>query len=254
LRKTSRREKALLGLLAVTAVGVLAWGLGGPDGRPAVLGRSRPEPPLPPVPRIALARVDAAGPRGEAGRRDIFAFGAAPAREAAEAPVTPDFPPPGGGAPGVPEAGGDALPAVPPAPSLPPLNLRYIGSVESRSGIKVAVLLTDRQEVLTGQAGQVVANRYRIARIGLESVDLEDVGSGQSRRLPSRGTEPGAPQPRARSRAAKSRTERATTGLSSRSATRFGRAMRPFSVSATSQTAWSDPVAPTYAAASHSSR
>jgi len=49
------------------------------------------------------------------------------------------------------------------------------------------VLMTDRREVLTGQAGEMVANRYRIARIGLESVDLEDVGSGQSQRIPLRG-------------------------------------------------------------------
>ena len=49
------------------------------------------------------------------------------------------------------------------------------------------MLVTDRREVLTGQPGQVVANRYRIARIGLESVDLEDVGSGQSRRVPLKG-------------------------------------------------------------------
>jgi hypothetical protein len=82
---------------------------------------------------------------------------------------------------------GSGEPAVPVAPSLPPLNLKYIGSVENKAGVKVAVLLTDRREVLTGQAGQVVANRYRIARIGLESVDLEDVGSGQSRRIPLKG-------------------------------------------------------------------
>ncbi|MFN8096071.1 MAG: hypothetical protein U0599_28300 [Vicinamibacteria bacterium] len=53
--------------------------------------------------------------------------------------------------------------------------------------MKVAILLTDRREVLTGQAGEVVANRYRIAKIGLESVDLEEVGTGQSRRIPLRG-------------------------------------------------------------------
>ena len=47
--------------------------------------------------------------------------------------------------------------------------------------------LIGRREVLTGQAGETVANRYRIARIGLESVDLEDVASGQSRRIPLRG-------------------------------------------------------------------
>ena len=71
--------------------------------------------------------------------------------------------------------------------SLPPLNLKFIGSVGNAEGVKVAVLLTDRNEVLTGQSGEVVANRYRIARIGIESVDLEDVGTGQSRRIPLKG-------------------------------------------------------------------
>jgi len=89
-------------------------------------------------------------------------------------------PPPG-------PAGGPGAESALATPSLPPLKLTYIGSVENKAGVKVAVLLTDRREVLTGQAGQVVANRYRIARIGLESVDLEDVGSGQSRRIPLKG-------------------------------------------------------------------
>jgi hypothetical protein len=78
-------------------------------------------------------------------------------------------------------------PSGPAVASLPPLSLKYLGSVENRAGVKVAVLLTDRREVLTGRAGDTVANRYRIARIGLESVDLEDVASGQSRRIPLRG-------------------------------------------------------------------
>ena len=70
---------------------------------------------------------------------------------------------------------------------LPPLSLKYIGSVENAKGVRVAVLLTDRNEVLTGQPGEVVANRYRIAKIGFESLDLEEIGSGQTRRLPLRG-------------------------------------------------------------------
>ena len=45
---------------------------------------------------------------------------------------------------------------------MPPLNLRYIGEVESKQGLKVAVLMTDRNEILTGQAGQIVGNRYKI--------------------------------------------------------------------------------------------
>jgi hypothetical protein len=190
LRKLSRREKGLLGLLGVAAVALTAWALRHPDA-PAVLGRPRAERPLPPVPRIDLARLDAPRAESQAGRRDLFQFGAA-AEPEEEAP-SESFAPPAASAPGGVAGGtaggapGQAVAAGPATPSLPPLNLKYIGSVENKAGVKVAVLLTDRKEILTGQAGQVVANRYRIARIGLESVDLEDVGSGQSRRIPLKG-------------------------------------------------------------------
>ncbi|HUG53606.1 MAG TPA: hypothetical protein VMR21_08390, partial [Vicinamibacteria bacterium] len=67
------------------------------------------------------------------------------------------------------------------------MNIRYIGAFEGRHGLKVAVLMTDRKEVLTGQAGEVVANRIKIVRIGLESVDVQELGSGQVRRIPLKG-------------------------------------------------------------------
>jgi len=184
VRKLSRREKVLLGALALAAVAVAARALHRSEAGPAALGRPQAESPsLPAVPRIDLARIDA--PRGEdsAGRRDLFAFGKAAGPEE-DAPPPPVVAPPPPGAPGAP---GNEVATLPVTPSLPPLNLKYIGSVENKAGVKVAVLVTDRREVLTGQAGQVVANRYRIARIGLESVDLEDVGSGQSRRIPLKG-------------------------------------------------------------------
>jgi hypothetical protein len=76
---------------------------------------------------------------------------------------------------------------VPTPPPLPPLNIKYIGAFEGNKGLKVAVLMTDRKEVLTGQVGEVVANRYRIVKIGLESVDVQDVGSEQVRRIPLKG-------------------------------------------------------------------
>ncbi|HEX9188009.1 MAG TPA: hypothetical protein VGB87_13100 [Vicinamibacteria bacterium] len=187
MRKLSGREKGLLGLLGVVAAAIGLWYLRHSGAAPAVLGRPRAEKALPTISRIDLSRLD--GPRGadEAGRRDLFAFGQAPRNQEGEnAPPTVIVatpPPAGSGSPG----GGPLAESAPPAPSLPPLSLKYIGSVENKAGVKVAVLLTDRREVLTGQAGQVVANRYRIARIGLESVDLEDVGSGQSRRIPLKG-------------------------------------------------------------------
>jgi hypothetical protein len=189
VRKLSRREKGLLGLLAVVAVALSAWALRQSDAGPAVLGRPRAERPSLPVPRIDLARIDGPRAESEAGRRDLFAFGAAPEPE--QTPPPPVRPTgvttPGGGEGAGEGLPGEAVASGPVTPSLPPLNLKYIGSVENKAGVKVAVLVTDRREVLTGQAGQVVANRYRIARIGLESVDLEDVNSGQSRRIALRG-------------------------------------------------------------------
>ncbi len=142
MRRLSRREKGLLGLVALAAVAVTGWALLHSDAAPAVLGRPRAERPLPPVPRIDLARIDA--PRGEnpAGRRDLFAFGRAAEPEDRTPPpvvATPSTSPPGaGGAPGMP---GDAVAAMPVTPSLPPLNLKYIGSVENKAGVEVAVLL-----------------------------------------------------------------------------------------------------------------
>jgi hypothetical protein len=188
LRKLSGREKGLLGLLGVVAAAIGFWYLRHSGAAPAVLGRPKGEKALPPIARIDLSRLDA--PRGadDAGRRDLFAFGQAPRHQEDDDASPPTVivatpPPAAGGSPGA----SPLAESAPGTPSLPPLNLKYIGSVENKAGVKVAVLLTDRREVLTGQAGQVVANRYRIARIGLESVDLEDVGSGQSRRIPLKG-------------------------------------------------------------------
>jgi hypothetical protein len=170
----------VLALVALGAAALLLQRLNNPAGTPAARARSEPLPP--PVPRIDLARLSAERPDGGAGNRDLFRFGAASRSEDDEdvlPVVTVPAPTP------VLPVDGASGPAS--AGSLPPLNLKYLGSVESRAGVKVAVLLTDRKEVLTGQAGDMVANRYRIARIGLESLDLEDVASGQSRRIPLRG-------------------------------------------------------------------
>ncbi len=170
----------MLALVALGAAGLLLQRFNSPAGTPAA--RARAEPLAPPLPRIDLARLSAERPDSGAGERDLFRFGSAARGEEDEdelpvvhVPVATPAPPP-------PIDTGQRQ-----ATSLPPLNLKYLGSVENRAGVKVAVLLTDRQEVLTGQAGDTVANRYRIARIGLESIDLEDVASGQSRRIPLRG-------------------------------------------------------------------
>ena len=185
LRKLSRRETVLVAVVAVVGLAAGSSLLRRTGGGPVLRPRAAAPAPLPTVPRIELARLDRPIGVDDAGQRDLFAYGSRAEPETAPLPVVKvPTPPPPTVAPG---GGLDASADATAAPVLPPMNLRYIGSVESARGVKVAILLTDRREVLTGQAGEVVANRYRIAKIGLESVDLEEVGTGQSRRIPLRG-------------------------------------------------------------------
>ena len=136
------------------------------------------------LPRIDLARLGSPPPANRAGRRDLFEFGEAqPDDENADAPRG-KAPAPSTPAPVVTP---NPQTAPPPAPRLVAINLKYIGSLEAQGGVKVAVLLTDRNEILYGQVGQQVANRFKIVRIGIESVELFDEGAGQSRRLPLKG-------------------------------------------------------------------
>ena len=180
--KLERGEMLLLGLVAVAAM-VWFWQPFSQEGAgTALLSRDRPQAPLGPVPRIGLARLEETPTDVEIGRRDLFAYGAP--RRPAELTEAP--PPP------VPRT---TTPAATPSrdlanrsgSNLPPMNLRFIGSVGNERGVTVAVLVTERNEILTGQPGDVIANRYRIEKIGIESVDLADVGTGQSRRIPLKG-------------------------------------------------------------------
>lgn len=177
-----RREKLLLGLLALALAAALLNALrhrsASPDSPHAA---SRQDASLEPIPRIDLDRLLGKSPEAQVGERDLFGFGSVPA---------PPPPAPPASTPALTATPPPQVPVVPLAaslPRLPPLNLKYIGSVENAKGVKVAVLLTDRNEVLTGQTGEVVANRYRVAKIGIESVDLEELDSGQTRRIPLRG-------------------------------------------------------------------
>jgi hypothetical protein len=170
------REKVLLGLLALILVSIAYFGLRSPLS-PSAARRADAGTPIESVPRIDLARLEQDRAETTAGRRNIFDYGLPPA--------PPPTPPPPVTASSMTEQ--EMAPTPPPGPRLPPLNLKFIGSVENAKGVRVAVLLTDRNEVLTGQPGEVVANRYKISKIGFESVDLEEVGSGQVRRIPLRG-------------------------------------------------------------------
>ena len=130
------------------------------------------------LPRIGLDRLQQPHGGIELGKRDIFDYGPPPA--------TPKPPPPPPTP--VPSPPSEEELAARAAASLPPITMKYIGTLEDdKRGLKVAVLLNERKEVLTGGVGEVLANRFRIVSIGLESVDLQDMGSNRVQRIPLRG-------------------------------------------------------------------
>jgi hypothetical protein len=169
-RKLNNREIRLIAVAAILAIAVMAVRLG--SGRTTLVSGSKTaEGKTEPLPRIDLGRLAARPQEAKAGQRDIFEFGRPPAPPISEREPEP------------PTVMAEVVPTPVPTPQLPPLNVKFIGSLDDSRGLKVAVLLTDKNELLTGQVGEVVANRYRIGKIGFESVDLEDVTSGSTRRV-----------------------------------------------------------------------
>lgn len=175
-----KQRRTLLLAGTAVAVGLLYMAVGGDDdpaaaprtGTSTRAGRSAPEA----LPPIGLGRVQQASVRPQVGGdgRDIFDYGAPPAPP----PGSVVLPPPGPPSP---------LPVtVPTPPPLPPLTVKYIGSVEKK-GLKVAVFMTEKKEIVSGQPGEVVMNRFRVVRIGYESVDVQQVGADQVQRLPLKG-------------------------------------------------------------------
>lgn len=123
------------------------------------------------VPRIGLDRLQRDAQQIPVGDRDLFGYGGPP--------PTLEPPPTMAAAPELPTP--DPMPTPTP---LPPLTVKYMGSVENGKGVKVALFVTDKKEVLAGQVGDTVMNRFRVMKIGFESVDVQQVGFDQVQRLP----------------------------------------------------------------------
>lgn len=69
----------------------------------------------------------------------------------------------------------------------PRIDLKFAGLVETKTlggAIKKYAVLLDGTEILTGAEGDLVANRYRIVQIGLESVTVGVAGSNDTQLIP----------------------------------------------------------------------
>jgi hypothetical protein len=163
-----RRTLWLAGALVIALVALLVVRSGG-DATSAATSNRAPQPARSPsgaasqVPALDAAKVNLdelerkrLGP-ADTGRNPFrFEPKAAPAP-----PPTAEASRPG---PELPVA-----PAGPPPP--PPIPLKFIGVVEKVDGTKIAVL-SDGRRPHSGVEGQEIDGRYRILKIGTESIEM----------------------------------------------------------------------------------
>jgi hypothetical protein len=166
-----RQQYLLAGLAVVLAIGLTYWLRPGPaasgprTSNPKARTQQGKTPAAIIAPDVHLEALDAHRPRPGDVNRNLFRFKpkAAPPR-----PPGPPPPPPEGWVPGT-ESG--PPPPAPPAP-LPPIALKFVGVVEApERSLRVAVL-SDPRGVYKGREGDIIEGRYRIVRIGTESIEM----------------------------------------------------------------------------------
>lgn len=76
----------------------------------------------------------------------------------------------------------EAGPPKPPPP--PPINLKYYGFSSARGAPRKTAFFLDGEEIVVAAEGEVVKRRYKVVRIGVNSVVMEDVESKNQQTLP----------------------------------------------------------------------
>lgn len=125
-----------------------------------------------------LAKVQAVNIEG--GRRNLFAAGAPP-----PPPLPPE--PAVRVGPGSKMAGPVLPPPPPPAPlppQAPPINLKYYGYSSARGDNRKHAFFLDGDDILVAAEGETVKKRYRVVRIGVNSVVMEDTQFKHEQTLP----------------------------------------------------------------------
>ena len=166
-------------LVVLVGLGVAAYRLWpGPPAaaQPASNGRApaatRAKQPAEDAPSVHLPALDAERPKPVGVERNLFRFKPKPAPAAAPPPITvsTEQPP----APPIPTG-------PPPPPPAPPITLKFIGMVDQGGQTKkIAVLSDSAGHVFQGREGDIIEGRYRILKIGVESLDIAYVdGTGR---------------------------------------------------------------------------
>ena len=157
--------------LCLTLLTVLAIGAGtataqtrGTTPPPARRPAGKPAPPVTDVKLDALKAKTTTLP---ASARNPFRFSEAPVKVAASSSASPRRGPVAAAPPPVEPLG------PPPPPPLPPIQLRFIGLIEApdRAG-RVALLSDGKGGLMNGREGDIIEGRYRVLRVGADSLDL----------------------------------------------------------------------------------
>jgi hypothetical protein len=167
---TERSRQIVLGVLVIVLVGVIVKMWPGTSAAPAPTsnraGNSStaraPQAGAPSAPAVHLDALNAERPQPEPIQRNLFRF----------KPKAPPPPPPALARP--PQPVEPVAPTgPPPPPPLAPITLKFIGIVEAPShGEKIAILSDGRNAPFYGKEGAIIEGRYRILKIGVESVEL----------------------------------------------------------------------------------
>lgn len=174
-----RRSQIVLAALVAVLVGVLYRQLapaGEPGGPPEAVrserdgGRRLPVAAAVAAPDVRLEALDRERVSPGGGDRNPFRFRRQAAASASAAPAGRLPVPP----PVAPVRSGPTTPGV------PPIALKFIGLVQATEQSQTFAVLRDDRGVYHGREGDIIEGRYRILRIGPESVDLAYI-DGQGR-------------------------------------------------------------------------
>lgn len=180
-----RRQHILLAVLLVVLAGALyrAFAPGeppansaaapvvpaqGPAGRGGAAGRGAAAVARGiEAPDVHLEQLQQERSRPASAERNLFRF--RPRQVASAAPPASRIPPPP-----------PPRPPGPSVPSVPPITLKFIGVVQATAQSQTYAVLRDDRGVYHGREGDIIEGRYRILRIGAESIELAYV-DGQGR-------------------------------------------------------------------------
>jgi hypothetical protein len=175
--ETERRRQMLLALVAIVLAAVVYQAWPRPSATPAASSNQRAaaarpaaSPRAPAVsaqeaagtPDVHLESLEAARPKPGSNDRNLFRF----------KPKAPPPPPPSTTKPMIP-APPPPPPGPPPPPPVPPITLKFIGLADVGPGKpKIAVLTDGLGPPESVREGGVAFGRYRVLKVGVESVEL----------------------------------------------------------------------------------